>query len=177
MTQPERRELLGTKSEPAENAENIEALKQELAETKKKAEDYLAGWQRAQADFINYKRRAEQEKEELVKFANAKLMLALLPIIDDLERAFESVPPESGLNWVEGFKMIERKLKAGFETQGLTPIVAVGQPFDPNFHEAVREEKGKDGIVIQEMERGYLLNGKLLRPAKVTIGNGEEKED
>jgi len=73
--------------------EDIEALKKALAEEKVKAEGYLANWQRAQADFINYKRRSEQEKEEVSKFANSLLMLSLLPILDDLERAFASVPP------------------------------------------------------------------------------------
>lgn len=174
MTEPEQKNLLRTEPEPPED---IETLKREAAETKKKAEDYLAGWQRAQADFINYKRRAEQEKEELSKFANAKLLLTLLPVIDDLERAFESVPAQFELGWVEGFKMIERKLKASLEVQGLTPIEAVGQPFDPNFHEAVREANGKEGIVIQEIEKGYLLHGKLLRPAKVIVGKGEEEKE
>ncbi len=174
MTEPEQEELLRT--EP-EQPEDIETLKREAAEAKKKAEDYLAGWQRAQADFINYKRRAEQEKDELSKFANAKLLLTILPIIDDLEGAFESVPAQSELGWVEGFKIIERKLKANLEAQGLTPVEAVGQPFDPNFHEAVREASGKEGIVIQEIEKGYLLHGKLLRPAKVIVGKGEEEKE
>jgi molecular chaperone GrpE len=148
-----------------------------LTEEKEKAENYLANWQRAQADFINYKRRIEQEREDFNKFANAALILSLLPILDDMERAFDSIPPRLAKHsWIDGVKLIERKLRASLEAQGLKPIEAVGEPFDPNFHEAVRQDKGKEGIVIEEMQKGYMLNDKLLRPSKVVVGTGEEAE-
>ena len=160
--------------------EDIEALKQSLAEERAKAEGYLANWQRAQADLINYKRRSEQEREELGKFANATFMYSLLPILDDLERAFASIPSKlTQLNWVEGIRLIGRKLQASLEAQGLSQIKAEGEPFDPNLHEAVRQDKGKEGIVIEELQKGYLLHDRLLRPTMVVVGNGEEeyKED
>jgi molecular chaperone GrpE len=157
--------------------EDIESLKQALAEERKKAESYLANWQRTQADFINYKRRNEQERKELNKFANASLMLSLLPVLDDLERALNSIPPKATKRpWVEGIRLIERKLRASLEAQGLTPIKALGEPFDPNFHEAVRQDKGKEGIVIEELQKGYKLYDRVLRPAMVVVGNGEEVE-
>ena len=164
--------------EPGEAAvEDVEVLKQALAEEKEKAESYLVSWQRAQADFINYKRRIEQERGEFNNFANATLILSLLPFIDDLERAFNSIPPKlAKLNWVEGIRLIERKFMTILETQGLTPIKALGGPFDPNFHEAVRQDKGKEGIVIEELQKGYMLNDRLLRPTKAVVGNGEEEE-
>ncbi|GAG24276.1 unnamed protein product, partial [marine sediment metagenome] len=122
-------------------AEDIESLKQALAEEKGKAEGYLANWQRTQADFINYKRRNEQEREEFNKFASTGLVLSLLPILDDLERALASLPPKSAkLTWVDGIRLIERKFRVSLETQGLTPIKALGEPFDPNLHEAVRQD-------------------------------------
>jgi molecular chaperone GrpE len=157
--------------------EDIETLKQALAEAKAKAEANLAGWQRAQADFINYKKRSEQEKGEIGKFANAMLMLSLLPILDDLERAFISVPPRlAKLSWVDGIRLIERKLWASLEAQGLSQIKALDKPFDPNLHEAVRQDKGKEGIVIEEVQKGYMIDDRVIRPTMVVVGNGEEEE-
>ena len=161
----------------AEEIEDLETLKKSLAEEKEKAEGYLANWQRAQADFVNYKRRSEQEREEIGKFANSLLMLNLLPILDDLERAFTSIPPELvKLTWVDGIRLIERKLQASLEAHGLSQIKAEGEPFDPNLHEAVRHGKGKEGIVIEEVQKGYKLNDRVIRPAMVIVGNGEEEE-
>ena len=159
-------------------AEDIETLKQALAEEKAKTEANLANWQRSQADFINYKRRSEQEKEEIGKFANSILMLSLLPIIDDLERAFESIPLHlAKLTWVDGIRLIERKLQASLEAQGLSPIKAMGEPFDPKLHEATMYRKGKEGIVIEELQKGYMLHDRVIRPAMVIVGNGEKEEE
>jgi len=178
MKQPESEDP-GSQVEPEmAEVEDIGVLKQALAEAKAKAEEYLAGWQRAQADFINYKRRTEQEKEEISRFANAILILNLLPILDDLERALTSIPPRlAKLSWVDGIRLIERKLQAGLEAQGLSQIKALGEPFDPNLHEAARLGKGKEGIVIEELQKGYNLRDRVLRPSKVVVGNGEEGEE
>ena len=159
-------------------AEDIETLKQALAEEKAKAEANLANWQRSQADFINYKRRSEQEKEEIGKFANSILMLSLLPILDDLERAFDSIPPHlAQLTWVDGIRLIERKLQSSLEAQGLSPIKAIGEPFDPNLHEATMYRKGEEGMVIEELQKGYMLHDRVIRPAMVVVGNGEKEEE
>ncbi len=128
----------------------IKELRQALTEEKEKAEKYLANWQRAQADFVNYKRRAEQEKDELGKYANSALILKLLPFLDDLERALASAPPElAEVNWVSGIRLIERKLLTSLESQGVSIIKALGEPFDPRFHEAIRQDTGEEGIVIE----------------------------
>jgi len=156
--------------------EDVEKLKEMLGEMQAKAEANLAGWQRAQADFINYKRRSEQEKAEVAQFANSVLVLSLLPILDDFERAFISIPPRlEKMSWVDGIKLIERKLWASLEAQGLSPIKALGEPFDPNLHEAVRQDRGKEGIVIEEVQKGYKLNDRVIRPTMVVVGNGEEE--
>jgi len=158
-----------------EGAPETPDLEQALAAEKKRAEEYLASWQRAQADFINFKRRNEQERLEFNKFANANLLLGLLPVLDDLERAIEAIPPRFAKHdWVEGVRLVERKFKTSLEGQGVKPILALGMAFDPNFHEALRQDKGPEGMVIQEFQKGYTLNGKLLRPARVVVGNGEE---
>jgi molecular chaperone GrpE len=168
-----------TKAEPElAEIEDVETLKKLLAETQAKAEANLAGWQRAQADFINYKRRSEQERAEVAQFANSVMVLSLLPILDDFERAFASIPPKlEKMNWVEGIRLVERKLWANLEAQGLSPIKALGEPFDPNLHEAVRQDKGKEGIVIEELQKGYTLYDRIIRPSKVVVGNGEKKEE
>ena len=180
MTQEETDETLTNQVETEVVGEDIEALKLAIAEEKAKVEANLANWQRTQADFINYKRRSEQEKQEISKFANIILMLSLLPILDDLERAFNSVPSKlTKLTWVDGIRLIGRKLQASLETQGLSQIKAQGEPFDPNLHEAVRHSDGKEGLVIEELQKGYKLHDKVIRPAMVVVGNGEEenKED
>jgi len=157
--------------------EDIAALKQSLAEEKARAEANLANWQRAQADFINYKRRSEQEREEITKFVNATLMLSLLPILDDIERAFASVPVRLvKSSWIDGIKLIERKLRANLEAQGLSDIKALGEPFDPKLHEAAMHGKGKEGIVVGELQKGYKLYDRVIRATKVIVGNGEDEE-
>lgn len=155
--------------------DEVESLKLELAEQKAKAEANLAGWQRAQADHSNFKRRNEQEREESLKYANASLVLKVLPVLDDFERAVASLPAElSGNPWIDGIKLIERKLRTTLESQGLAAIQAVGEAFDPKLHEAVRQDKGKDGIVVAEMERGYTFLDRVIRASKVVVGNGDE---
>jgi len=178
MTQQEPEEVTNNEAEPETvEIEDVETLKQVLAEERKKAEDYLANWQRAQADFINYKRRTELERQDFNRFANANLILSLLPALDDLERALSSIPPKLAKHsWVDGIRLVERKFKSSLETQGLTPIKALGEPFDPNFHEALRQDKGKEGIIVEEFQKGYMLGDRVLRPAKVVVGNGEEEE-
>ncbi len=170
--QPENNEIVP----PAVASEDIETRQKELADEKAKAEKYLANWQRAQADYINLKRRSEQEKEEIRQFANAILMLELLPLLDDLEIAFASIPAETpDAGWVGGIKLAYRKLQNILEKQGLSSIKALGEPFDPRFHEAVSQGKGKDGIVIIEVQKGYMFREKVIRPSKVIVGNGEEE--
>ncbi len=159
-----------------EQAEDIETLQQALAEEKEKAEKYLANWQRSQADFANYKKRSEQEVGEVIEFVNSALISNLLPIMDDLERAFASVPAElDESNWTEGIKLIYNKFKATLEAQGLTEIKARGEPFDPRLHEAVMQQEGEEGMVIEETQKGYKFKGKVIRPSLVIVGKGEEK--
>ncbi|MFC2011254.1 nucleotide exchange factor GrpE [Chloroflexota bacterium] len=178
MFEQESEEEQTTELETEVSKEDIETLKEALAEEKEKEENYLANWQRAQADFENYKRRVQQEKAEISQVANSVLMLNLLPILDDLERALNSIPPELvESSWLEGIKLIERKMKSSLEVQGLTPIEAVGEPFDPYLHEAVRQDKGKEEIVIEEVQKGYKFHDKVIRPSRVVVGNGEDEEE
>ncbi len=145
-----------------------------LADTQRKADDYLESWKRAQADFINYKRRTDQEKMEMGVYANTQLILSLLPVLDDFERAVDSLTPKlAKMDWVHGVRLVERKLRTTLEAQGLSPIKAEGEDFDPNLHEAVMQVKGEDGKVVRELQKGYRLHEKVLRPSQVAVGNGE----
>lgn len=154
--------------------EDVAALRKALEEETARAEANLAGWQRAQADFINYKRRTEQEKEEIGQFAKAELILNLLPVLDDTERAFEAIPGAFALDgWVEGIGLVWRKLRSVLEAQGVSEVKALGEPFDPNYHEAVMPGKGKEGMVVGEIKKGYMLNGRVIRPSAVVVGSGE----
>jgi molecular chaperone GrpE len=146
------------------------------AAEKEKADEYLARWQRAQADFVNFKRRTEQERQEFCAFANADLIRALLPVLDDMERALDAMPPEfAEHDWVQGVRAVARKFRTSLEAQGVRPIEVLGKPFDPNVHEALRQDVGPEGIVIAEYQKGYTLNDKLLRCARVVVGSGEEE--
>lgn len=169
--------------EPEENPDNwaaaddeVAALERALADVKAKAEANLAGWQRAQADFANYKRRTEQELADCGNQAKASLILTLLPVLDDLERAFGALPEGVSTGWLDGFSMIERKLRATLETLGLSPIKAVGEAFDPRFHEATAQGEGPEGIVIGEMQKGYRFGGRVIRHSKVVVGNGSKSD-
>ena len=174
MIQPEPEERSPDMEPGTAGIEETEDLQKALAEEKEKAETYLSNWQRVQADFVNYKRRSEQEKEEQSKFFNSVLMLSLLPVLDDFERAFASIPPGvADADWVEGVKLVERKLKTVLETQGLSGIKALGEPFDPRLHEAVRQSSGEEGMVIDEVQKGYTYHDRVIRPSKVVVGNGE----
>ncbi len=146
-----------------------------LEEDKAKAAKYLGNWQRTEADFDNYRKRVEQEKSETVKYANAALILNLLPVLDDLERAFKSLPDRlAQLSWTEGIRLIHRKLQATLEAQGVAAINAMGETFDPAIHEAVAQGPGEEGKVVDEVQKGYMLHGRVIRPAYVVVGNGDE---
>ena len=160
-----------------ENNQTQESLAEQLAQEKEKAESYLASWQRAAADFQNYKRRVEQEREELARIANAALIINMLPLLDDMERALQNVDTRlAGMTWLDGVRLIHRKFQALLEMNGVTEIEADGQSFDPNIHEAVMFGEGEDGKVISVVQKGYRLGGRVLRPAMVVVGQGSKGE-
>ncbi len=154
---------------------NVGALKQDLVEARAKAQEYLEGWQRGQADFVNLKRRLEQDKADAVKYANAGLIIKIIPVLDDFERAVGAVPASmAGEAWVDGINGIARKLFAVLEAVGVGLINAKGENFDPSVHEAVGSVPGEEGKVVRELATGYRLNERVLRPAKVLVGTGED---
>ncbi len=164
-------------TEEVEEVTELEALRQELEEAKAQAAEYLDGWQRARAEFANYKKRNEQERQELFKLANVTLITRLLPIFDDFERAFQTLPSNLlSLTWIDGVALIYRRLQAILEAEGLTLVETEGQSFDPLLHEAVTYEESDDhdeGQIIGEVQKGYKLGDRVLRPALVRVAKGK----
>lgn len=141
------------------------------------AQRYLENWRRTEADFENYKKRVEQERAESAKFAGAPLILNILPVLDDLERAFKVIPDKlAHLTWTEGIRLIHRKLQATLEAQGVTEIKSLGETFDPSVHEAVGQTEGEEGKVIEEAQKGYTLHGRVIRPSFVLVGDSSHQE-
>lgn len=154
--------------------EIIASLVAEVADAKKAADTARDQLLRAQADLQNFRKRKERETEERVAYANARLLLELLPVLDDFERAFASVPTgETEAPWVKGFELILRKLQMVIEREGVTPIPGAG-PFDPHLHEAISIEPSDEiasGEIIAEIRRGYRINDRVLRPSQVRVAN------
>ena len=162
----------------AELAERIESLERELDETRRKSEEHLYNWQRSAADFANFKRRTDEERATVNQFSTAVLIGKLLSVLDDFDRALENVPADAHDPWIEGVKLVERKLRNVLEAEGVTPIEAIGQPFDPNLHEAVVHEptaEYPDNQVIGELQRGYRLHDRVLRPSLVRVANNPKE--
>jgi len=167
--------------EAAEAAGELERLRNELEKAQAQAAEYLDGWQRAQAEFSNYRKRQEAERAQLIAFANAGLLRKLLPIVDDFERAFATMPDGLGrLTWCEGILLIKHKLDAILESEGVKPIVTEGQVFDPLYHEAITYEEAegyKEGHIIGEVQRGYMLGERVLRPALVRVAKASAQQE
>ena len=145
----------------------------DLAEALAKADSFYKSWQRSAADFANYKRRVEQERGESARFASAALVINLLPVYDDLERAVGSVDANlAGLNWVQGVVAIQRKFWHMLEAMGVSEMAAAGETFDPANHEAVARQPGDDNKILHVVQKGYRLGDRVLRPAMVIVGEG-----
>ena len=156
--------------------DDADVLKEALAEEATRAENYMANWQRAQADFLNYKRRTQQEKEEIGNLVKGEAILALLPVLDDLERALDSIPPRLVRHpWTGGIKLIASKYRSILKTQGITEIKALGEDFNPDLHEAAMRVPGKEGLIVKELYKGYRMGDKVIRPSRVVVGGGEQE--
>ena len=137
------------------------------------AQEYLEGWQRARAEFANYKKRVERELKDSHSSAAGSVLKDMLPVIDDLERAMNNVPEDlQGNAWIGGVTMIQRKLNKILENYQVTVLDPTGEPFDPNLHEAIGMEDSDDvesGHVTATMQKGYVLGERVLRPALVRV--------
>lgn len=169
-----------------ETAERAEEEQDELEQAKAQAAEYLEGWQRTQAEFSNYKKRQEAERAQMMALASAGVLLRLLPVVDDFERALSTMPANlDQLTWCKGIQLIKYKLDDILKSEGVTPIETDGQAFDPRYHEAVTHEEVagyQEDQIIGEVQKGYTLGERVLRPAMVRVAKApaqpeEEEKD
>lgn len=157
---------------------DVQALQSRVVQLEKESAEHRQNWLRATADYKNFKRRTDQERAELIRSASAGLLLKLLPVIDDLDRALAGVPDEvAATPWFGGVKLIAQKLQTVLDSEGVTAIPALGQEFDPNLHEAVIYEDAADGMegkVVGELQKGYRLRDRVLRPTMVKVGRHKD---
>lgn len=164
---------------PEEASDNIEASEEavkvdgELEKARMQAEENYQRMLRVQADFDNFRRRARAEKEDFAKYASLKLIEQLLPIVDNFERALSSSKENKDFDALaKGLDMTYRGIDQLLTAEGLKPIDSVGQPFNPEFHQAVMQVESEDheeGIVVEELQKGYILKDKVIRPAMVKV--------
>ena len=168
------------KNKKKKEDKEIEELKKKLEEKAKESKENYDRLLRMAADFENYKKRAAREKEDWTKFANEDLIKSILPFIDNLERAVNHAQKiaDTGV-LVEGVRMTLQQLLQSLNKFGLSSFESVGKPFDPAMHEAmlvVETDKHEPNQVVEEFQKGYLLNDRLLRPATVSVSKTTEKE-
>ncbi len=147
----------------------LEMLKQELEEKNKLIQDHINDLKRLQADFENHIKRTEKEKIEFAKYAGANLIISLLGIIDDFERALESMKNDENL---QGMEIVFENFKKTLEQEGVRPIIALGERFDPYKHEVVshlESNEHEENTIVEEFQKGYWLKDKIIRPSKVII--------
>ena len=156
----------------------MERLRAELEAAQGLAAEHLASLQRTAADFANFRRRTAEDRERELGLAGESLLRKVLAVADDFDRALEAMPAElKGVGWIEGIVLLDRKLRALLESEGVTPIEAVGRPFDPREHEAIANVPATgrpDGEVVAEVQRGYRVRDRVLRPAMVAVAGGDD---
>jgi len=180
VTEPSVSEQEPAAEAPAGNSTGNTEETDPLAEAQQQAADNHDLYLRARADLENFRRRAQKDKEDLAKFANENLLREMLPILDNLCRALEHAQNGEGETGalVEGVEMTLDQFNKALEKFGVTPVEAVGQPFNPDCHEAMGQMESAEhppNTVVQEMQKGYMLNQRLLRPALVMIAKAPEK--
>jgi len=156
----------------------VDDLKKKLKEEQSKSNDYLNKLKYLQAEFENSQKRIEKEIESSVRAEREKLILEMIEVLDELEIAFNSgMKSKSGKAIIKGLEMILRKFKEALKKEGLSEIEALGKSFNPELHEAVahvQKNQYPDGAVVEEIKKGYILDGKLLRPSLVCVAKSQK---
>lgn len=173
-TEPNQQPPESEQQAPAnDDAGSPQDMATELEKTRGQAEEYLGNWKRAAADYQNFKKQQERDRQNWVAMANQDLLLKLLPAIDDLHKALENVTPEiKESSWFDGLLLVNKKLDKSLEESGLDEIPAQGQKFDPQFHEAVMHEEvegAEPDTNVSVLQKGYVLNGRVIRPSMVKV--------
>lgn len=150
--------------------------KKRIKELEHKIAELTAGWQRTQADFVNFKKQIAGERVQLIKSANSDLVHQLLPILDHFQLAARHIPRDlENHNWAQGIKQIEKQFEKILVDNGLERIESIGQQFNPEIHEAVEkvESQKPEDEIVEEVLAGYKFAGSVLRPAKVKVSKGK----
>jgi molecular chaperone GrpE len=172
---PVRAEALGFEL-PDDHDEAVDALLEALATSRASADAYLDDLQRLAAEFENYRKRVARDREEIVERSSERLVAALLPVLDSFRQAAEHEPQTPGeAQMLSGMHGTHQQLLDVLAAEGLEPIDAEGRPFDPTVHEAIGGSVGDDLVVSSEVRRGYLLKGRVVRPAMVMVSEPEEQ--
>ena len=170
------------KGDNATECDPLKEMEARLESAKIEASQLYDRFLRVSAEFENYKKRSSREMDELRKFANESLIKKMLPVVDNLERAILSISDDEEANnsLAEGVDMTLKEVLKVFETYNVKPIESLGEAFDPSFHQAVTQELTEDteeNIVLKELQKGYLIHDRLLRPAMVVVSRAKEKHD
>lgn len=164
-----------------ESTDPVEEMESRLESLEQEAKENHDRFLRASAEFENYKKRAAREMNDFRKFANENIVKAMLPVIDNLDRAIESSgeAQKSVSSVVEGVNMTKKEILKVFEQFGVMPFESLGESFDPGFHQAVMQEESEDhpdNTVIKELQKGYMMHDRLIRPAMVIVSKKKETE-
>ena len=156
-----------------DNHEEVEQLREQIIALTAQSEEYLDGWQRARADFANYKKRIEREQAETYRMAAASVLKRFLEVLDDLDLALANKPEQgSAEDFSNGIELIRQKLLSIMDSEGITRMDVDGMEFDPNLHEAISSEDSPDhdsGEIIAVVKNGYMVGDRVLRPAVVRV--------
>lgn len=177
------RGISGVCVEVEEEKLDVANLIEEIENLKRKCEEYKENWIRTSADFDNYRKRIQKEREEYIEYGNENILRDLLGIVDNLERALNYIKSQSSNDYqslLNGVELIHKGMLSLLEKYGVRPINAVGQKFDPFYHEVVEQvevEEGENGIILREYQKGYMYKSRVLRPSLVAVAKLKEREE
>lgn len=161
------------KNKKEETVQEKNKAAEKLEECRKEKEDYLSGWKRARADFLNYKKEEEERIAQAIDYKFRDILLKMLSVLDELDKAEEHIPSDlKNNNWVAGVSQIKKKIETTLVQEGVERMTVLGKEFNPNFHEAmemVADKKNKSGTIVEVVRDGYLFKGRVLRPARVKV--------
>ncbi len=155
-----------------EKPKTLREIKKELEKCREEAREYLMGWKREKADFVNYKKQREREMIKFREFANENIIISLLPIVDNFDLAIKHLPKElESSDWVKGILHIKNQLENFLKEAGVEEIKSVGEKFNPEYHEVISKEKSDEpeDVIIEEVRKGYKMKEKMIRAARVNV--------
>lgn len=160
--------------EELDSSDTVSKLRKKLKEAVEEKQEYLDGWQRSKADFINFKKRNEEERQGFIKFALEGIILEIIPTLDSFDMALKNKEAweKAPKDWRLGIEHIYKQLLKSLKSHGVEQINPIGENFSREKHDSIEEIEGEDGKIMDVTLRGYSLNGKIIRPAQVKVGNG-----